>query len=442
MFIGAQLKVATRATHRSYFMKRISLIFLSLILFGCETRLSDAKPTQLATLPVATLETAEIEIKETTQFADGSSFYTTQRCPANRFVLGEYPDFSSEANLITLIDDKLAFVDIKEGRFETYDYVNVIDTSSLSVSPDGTRLSYVSGFGDDRKLWLFTPSTKEVPTSFAIPNDISFGRWISNSKIALWSFADPYGCYQYDSFFDLDTESVTQPSNRIPEMEQSRCIRLPSISSDGLKALYPWQVKDLDSGATYDIFIVDKIVTNPPNYFLGWSNNSVSIGSYQGNTLSYKINLSVNDLNSQPIKLQTVQMPGFATKDSLFRKSPVIEFNMKRFGWDLIDQNVDFSSYHPDAGQDNIPTNFYLVNLEMQQFVNYCLDRNIPISPEMKDFSIPEQRGYFSPDGRYLAWTIYSNVDYTPPIETQVLDLETGMVAVFKEVEVFGWIIP
>jgi hypothetical protein len=74
--------------------------------------------------------------------------------------------------------------------------------------------------------------------------------------------------------------------------------------------------------------------------------------------------------------------------------------------------------------------------------VNYCLDRSVPHEISQLEFAKPVNSGYFSPDGKYLSWTIYSTADYTPPIETQVLELETGKVIVFPNIEIFGWVVP
>lgn len=423
-------------------MKYKILFGFVLMLFGCVPQTSGTKtPSILVTTPLKTFESTDIATPPTTQTPSLEiSFSVKEIYPLNRFVSDKYPNFSSDVNLVTLMDGKLTLIDIKTGATKTDDQI-ITDGNPLFTSPNGKHISYLSTNGANKKLWVFTPSTEKSPKSFPVSSDTVWLRWIANDKIALWNHPDSSGCQQYGGYFDLKTESVTQPKNRIPELDQTKCRLFPSISNDGLKALYPWQIRDLNTGFTSDIQLIDNITTDPPHYLLGWSDDSISIMSFKENMLSYALDLSISDLSDQPIKLQTIQMPALATK-SYYWTFPIIGSDLKHFGWDLIDQNTNVSDYYVDPSKGNLPTNFYMINLDTYQVVNYRLDRSVPSNREKISFAKPVQQGYFSPHDKYLAWTIYSTADYTPPIETQVLDLETGMVVVIEDVETFGWVIP
>jgi hypothetical protein len=423
-------------------MKHKILFSFVFLLYGCISQTASTEtPLTVVTTPLKTLESPALSTPSSVQTPSlETSFSVTEICPLDRFVLDKYLEFSSNASLLTLIDSKLALINLRTGIRKIYDQI-VADSNTLFTSPDGKHISFLSTDGENKKLWVFTPSVEESPKSFLISKDTVWLSWIANDKIALWNYPDSNGCQQYDGFFDLKTEDITQPKNRIPELDQTKCRLLPSISDDGLKAFYPWQIRDLSTGTTFDVHIIDNISTDPPHYVSDWSDDSISIMSFKENILSYALDLPRSSLDNQPIKLQNVQMPAFATK-SHYWTLPITASNLKKFGWDLIDRDTDVSGYYADPSKGNLPTNFYTIALDTSQFVNYCLDRSIPHNQEKINFAKPVHQGYFSPDGKYLAWTIYSTADYTPPIETQVLDLETGKVIVFEDIEAFGWVIP
>jgi hypothetical protein len=420
-------------------MKQIMIIIFSFLLFGCVPQTANTEVLPAITpFPTGTLEASNI-LTVKTQPAIEAQFATTEVCSSDRYVFDSYPDFSEKASLVTLTNNHLSLVDVTTGRINIYDYI-LEDGVQPVVSLDGEHIAYLSGFGSEKKLWVFTPSTDEPPKPFSLPADTVFIRWINDKKLGLWNYPDEYGCQQYGGFFDIDSENVVEPNYAIPAMEQSRCIYLPSIGDDGLRVLYPWQLKDLGTGAIQDIFLPAKIETNPPNYFLGWSNENIFVMSYKEKTLSYIIDLSVKDLN-EPVILRTVQMPAFATKDS-YRISPIIDSNSKLLGWDLIEESTNILDNYTTPAVGNFPTNFYLVDLHANQFVDYCLNRSIPSNTDMENLATPQHKGYFSPESNYLAWTIYSNDAFTPPIETQILDITNGKVIVFPELEIFGWVVP
>jgi len=412
------------------------------LIYGCISQVSSSEtPAGVVATPLKTLELPDTGTPSISATSSPETLFSVaENCPFDRYVPDKYSSFSSGANLVGLIDNKLVLTNIKTGVTEMYDEI-AIDRRPLLSSKDGKHIAYMSTSGNEKILWVLTPSTYSSPKSFPIPFDTVWISWIASDKIALWNYPDAYGCQQYDGFFDLKTEGVTQPANRIPELDPTRCRLSPSISEDGLKALYPWRAQDLNTGAISEIHLVDSITTDPPHYYLNWTDDTISIMSFKENMLSYLSDLPISNLNGQPISLQTIQLPAFATK-SYYWTLPIIGSNIKQFGWDLFDPNTDVSSFYTDPGKGNLPTNFYMINLDTNRFTNYCLDRSVPFNPDKADFARPVQQGYFSPDNKYLAWTIYSNADYTPPIETHVLDLETGIVVVIKDLEAFGWVIP
>jgi len=422
-------------------MKRCILFSLMFLLYGCIPQKGGIEtPVGAVVSPVKTPKFLhETELPPATTSSLEPSFSVTKSCPLNRYVLDKYSGFSSDASLVVLIGNKLAILNITTGTTEIY-YQITIDRSPLLSSPDAKHLAYLSVSDNEKILWTFTPSTESSPKSFSIPSETVWISWIANDKIALWDRPDSYGCLQYSGFFDLKTESVTRPANRIPELDPTKCRLLPFISEDGLRALYPWRVQDLITGATYEIRFIDSITTDPPLYSFDWTDDSISIVSFKENKLSYVVDLPISGLNDQHIKLQTIQLPAFATK-GYYWILPTIGKNIKQFGWDLIERNTEVSDY-VDPNKGNLPTNFYMIHLDTNQFTNYCLDRGVPFDPNKVNFVKPVQQGYFSPDDKYLAWTIYSTAEYTPPMETHVLDLETGIVIVIKDLEVFGWVIP
>ncbi len=421
-------------------MKHSLLFSIMFLLYGCMAQTGRTEiPLTVVATPTKTLESPKTPSTILTPSLE-TLFAVAEKCLADRFALNRYTEFTSDVDLATLINGKLALINLKTGTRKIFDQI-ITDVNSFFASPDGKHISFLSVNGTDRKLWVFTPSIEESPKSFPVSSDVVRLSWISSDKIALWSYSDSYGCQQYEGFFDLDTETIWRPQNGLPELDQTQCRILPTISDDGLTAFYPWQIRDLNTGLTSELHVSDDITTDPPQYVLDLSDDSISILSFKENLLSYVLDLPISNLDRQPIKLHTVQMPAFATK-SHYWMLPIVGSNLKQFGWDLIDQNTDVSGYYADPSKGNLPTHFYMVSVASSQFVNYCLDRSVPHNREKMEFAKPVRQGYFSPDGKYFAWTIYSTADYTPPIETQVLDLENGKVIVIENVETFGWVIP
>lgn len=88
-------------------------------------------------------------------------------------------------------------------------------------------------------------------------------------------------------------------------------------------------------------------------------------------------------------------------------------------GWN--NNLVFLERYDPNQDRQNVL--FYALDIYNERLYDYCLDR----SDGTINFVV-------SNDGRFLAWSKYSN-----PYEVVVLAVETGEVALLKDVELVGW---
>lgn len=384
---------------------------------------------------------------ENTQTPEVLSFSEKKVCPAKRYISGKYPSFSSSAELVTVVNEKIGLINLKTGEIDIYD--QSVRHVNLYSSPDGKHIAYLSANDETPFLRVFTPSSGQSSKSFAISPDVIFLNWVSNNKIALRTHSSPVGCTQYGGFFDLDTESLVQQRETLSDLDRYQCSLLPAISEDGMKVAYPWQIRDLNTGVIEELRLnMDTNLNNSfPPYLLDWSDNTISILVFSENRFLYRLNFPLNSLSTQPIKLQTVQMPAFATKD-YGSNYPFFGLNMDRLGWDLIAPETDISEY-ADSSKGNLPTNFYIIDLISKEIFNYCLNRSIPYDGNQFKYIEPADKGYFSPDGKYLAWTIYGEPieerktgNIYIPVETQMLEFGTGKVVVIPDIEVYGWALP
>jgi hypothetical protein len=57
-----------------------------------------------------------------------------------------------------------------------------------------------------------------------------------------------------------------------------------------------------------------------------------------------------------------------------------------------------------------------------------------------EDGSLPEiaRDGFFSPDAKYFAWTVYDSSSGLP-IGSKILDLSAGAIVSAPNIEVLGW---
>lgn len=393
------------------------------------------------------VENTQTPVIENTQTPEVHSFSEKKVCPAKRYISGKYLTYSSSAELVTVVNGKIGLINLKTGEIDVYD--QSVRRVNLYSSPDGEHIAYQSANDELPYLTVFTPSSGQPSKSFALSSDVVFLNWVSNSKIALRTHSNPAGCTQYGGFFDLETESLVQQRETLADLDRYQCSLLPDISEDGMKVVYPWQVRDLNTGAIEEIRLnMDTDLHNPfPPYLLDWSDNTISILVFSENHFLYRLNFPLNSLSTQLIKLQTVQMPAFATKD--YRSNyPFFGLNMDRLGWDLIAPETDISEY-ADSSKGNLPTVFYIIDLTSNEIFNYCLDRSIPYDGGQFKYIEPVDKGYFSPDGKYLAWTIYGEPieerktgNINIPVETQILELETGRVVIIPDIEVYGWALP
>jgi len=75
-------------------------------------------------------------------------------------------------------------------------------------------------------------------------------------------------------------------------------------------------------------------------------------------------------------------------------------------------------------------SSFYIFDAGQLELFDYCLDRGHA-----------GRNAFSSPDGRFLAWTVYElDGGFSDPIATVILDTETGLIARLEGMAISGWI--
>jgi hypothetical protein len=106
---------------------------------------------------------------------------------------------------------------------------------------------------------------------------------------------------------------------------------------------------------------------------------------------------------------------------------PGDSFETRLLRW-VDDNTIIFDRYEPPLVKDQ---SHFLFSLDISNSIlyDYCLDRGNAGFPQI------------SPDGRFLAWTVYTGSSHAVENvrEIVILELETGLLAKLPEMELVGW---
>jgi hypothetical protein len=264
--------------------------------------------------------------------------------------------------------------------------------------------------------------------------------WFEPDYVQIYeSNADSFNCpiprFQYN-LVNGQTEEIApyDPS----EIREPFCLFYKPILSPDQRYLlipnHPWEIYDYDNRILQQAFPwFDQPGVYPYDVEVRWGQNGVTViipihGDWSelgSPLLKIGVGLNLSDIlgNEDPTYLLT--LPSNNAMSIYSRSSPdgryvVLELLAED------SENIDETEYR-----------LYVLDILENTIIDYCLD------PALTSLSQTSQTGhfYFSPDGRYLAWSIHDQfVSENELLETVILDVQSGLVARIEGYEVLGWI--
>jgi hypothetical protein len=303
------------------------------------------------------------------------------------------------------------------------------------VSENGGSLAQIIRQENNKSLKIINLNTDEERI-LTLPKEAVMPQWLNRDKLAIWGGSDHVQCLELLMTYDNSTNEISYPVHPVPELQKSQCLQLPSLTANGTKMIYPWEVFDTTTGMSSDAFpFMKKLYKYPPAYSLKVGNGKVSIAYVNENTLYYLLNTPLDKVNDKNLEPEVVALPGLGTSGAWWQ-TLTWSSGQKQLAMDLVDRDADPEGLLVSGQQ--VPTIFYILDFSTQKLVNYDLDRAV-----FTDGTLP-QRIYdvlFSPDDKYVAWTIYDSLSGIP-IGSKILELSSGAIVAVPEIEVIGWTDP
>jgi hypothetical protein len=405
-----------------------ALLMFILIFVGCTPPANSASiPTKMqATEPIPTATSSAITLLPTSTVSLFSEIKLGHHVQ-NAF--SKNPDFHL---IVKDTDNKIGVLNFSNMDTQNKQLLSDSIVNLPVVSENGGLLAQIIRQENSKLLKIINSKTNEeriVP----LPKEAVMLQWLSQDRLAIWGGSDHMQCLELLMTYDNATDEISYPIHPVPELQKSQCLQLPTLTSSGTKMIYPWEVFDTTTGTSTDVFpFMNKLYKYPPAYSLKEGNGKVSIAYLNGNVLYYLLNTPLDKINDKNLKPEVVALPGLGTSGAWWQPLRWSSFQ-KQIAMDLVDRDVDPEGLLASSKQ--VPTKFYILDFSAQQLINYELDRAV-----FTDGALP-QKVYdvlFSPDDKYVAWTIYDSLSGLP-IGSKILELSSGAIVAVPEMEVIGW---
>lgn len=261
-------------------------------------------------------------------------------------------------------------------------------------------------------------------------------RWVSNEQIELWFYSNgARACPERVSIVNPFAQEVSI-APEIPPSISPQCFFDLSTNPDRSKMIYlnedgSWNIYDFDTAQSQAVFpwlSKSERFDLWPRY-IQWSTTGITIALPQEESVDFIIDLPITNASENNVAWNKVLLPdGNKIYNEMFSWWAL---DKGLVGFDLVQSDFRYA----ESGDETPPSNFVVLDLKSSTLYDYNLDRaRIGDAQKVSDYFI-----HASADNRFLAWTIFNPPGMGNPIETVVLDRQTGQIARIKGFEVFGW---
>jgi hypothetical protein len=334
----------------------------------------------------------------------------------------------------------MARQDIRPQRIPIINSQSIINYG-IAISPNHKWFAY-NVFKEKRDevayydIWISSIDGKQQKIAVSDVRGATGTRWATNEQIELWYYPDGQrACPIRESIINPFTqESLISPE--LPSSISPQCFFDLSTNPDRSKMIYLngdglWSIYDFSTSQSQNVFpwlSKSERFALWPRY-IQWSTNGITLALPRQQSIDFIVDLPISDVSESNVALNRVLLPD---GKKIYNETFSWWALDKGFvGFDLV--RSDFN--YVESGDETPPSNFVILDLKRSILYDYNLDRaRIGDMQKVSDYFI-----HASADNRFLAWTIFDPPGMGNPIETVVLDRQTGQIARIKGFEFFGW---
>lgn len=262
-------------------------------------------------------------------------------------------------------------------------------------------------------------------------------RWASNEQLELWDFyTTKPDCPKRILLVNPFTQETSIPPD-LPPSTIPQCFYGLSTNSNRSKIIYRnqddglWNIYDVNTRQNQIVFPwlseSERFDLVPPS--IQWLESGITLVIPQHDSIVFNTDLPASDISKNYVDMNKILLPD---GKKMFNET----FSWRALDKGLIGFDLIQSDYNYVEGGDETPSSDFMVfDLKNSILYDYNLDRARTANTQnVSDYFV---RG--SADNRFLAWTIFRPPGMGVPIETVVLNRETGQIARIKGFEFFGW---
>jgi hypothetical protein len=277
---------------------------------------------------------------------------------------------------------------------------------------------------DGQRQWFVLPNV----------NSATRARWVGDNEIEIWQSVSIGECPEHLLSINPFTLMSYVPT-KIPQSPQPLCHFYPITNPDRTQVIYledrSWSLYNLENGETMTIFpwlIEDDTYSSPPNKFIGWTDEGITLIFPRKESLDFMLDLPVELVDATNLSLTKIKL------------SPYLGIYHEYWNWlSLTNKLIGLDLYmeEPKYGIEEADiTQFVILDIQNLILRRYCLDR----ADLTYGRGEPSSFIHASADERFLAWTIFEPPGLGRPLEIVILDTITGHIARLGEgYELLDW---
>ncbi len=304
---------------------------------------------------------------------------------------------------------------------------NIYFDGGIKINPDETMFLYItfnSKLETGEAVYDLWVSSIDGSQQSLLINDLVGGfqyDWMNQEYVILWRRSrGGYFCPDEITVMNIGTKELSS----IPALQFDRpilCYPHPAFNNDASRAVIQanenWLLVDYAQNRVRYFDLHYSLNSLAPWILYNFEVDQLSIVVPDTNRIYYGQDLIVPD---QEVELQFLALPNGVS---------ILDNNLLM--WDIDRMSVVFDVTKDNHNRNGL-ANLSLLNGELSK---YSVDR----ASYKQNLGYPSSLVYLSLDGKFLSWTVYKPPENTEPFGAIILDLHTGLITYFDDLEVVGF---